>query len=206
MTMSPGPRILATLLASTVLACGGSPPSHPEPRKVGPVAGEAAVDKPFVGFRQASLVIDRLETPVAPPITAGSRPSPATMASDAPDVVTVLDDGSLVAHRNGRATIRAVRGGGPLAVEVLAASGLRAEPSALRIAPGKSPLPVLKAGDATIPASSVAWFSNAPGIAMVEDGRVRAGPSKGTATLTAVYGGEKVQVTVVVANREPRRK
>ena len=197
-------RTLVTLLAATLAACGGSAPAQLEQQKVGPVAGEAAVDKPFVGFRQSLLVIDRLEVPVAPPITAGSTHSPTTVGSDSPDVVSIHADGSLVAHRNGRATIRAWQGGGTLTVEVLAVSGLRAEPPTLRVGPGTAALPVLRSGEAAVPAAAVSWFSNTPEIAMVEDGRIRAGPAKGTAVLTAVYGGERVKVTVVVGN--PRGK
>lgn len=198
--------VLAALIAAGMTACGNPSPAPPETGKAGPVAGEAAVDKPFVGFRQAGLTIDRFETPVAPPVTPGSSTSPATLASDAPDVVSVQSDGALVAHRNGRANVRAVPGGGTLAVEVVAVSGLHAEPPTLRVGPGTAAPPTLKSGDIAIPAGAVTWYSNAPNVAMVEDGRVRAGPAKGTAILTAVYGGEKAQVTVVVGNRDTRRK
>lgn len=198
--------VLAALVAAGMTACGNPSPGPPETGKVGPVAGEAAVDKPFVGVRQASLTIDRLETPVAPPVTPGSSPSPAGLVSDAPDVVSVQSDGSLVAHRNGRATVRALPGGGALAVEVVAVSGLHAEPPTLRVGPGTAALPMLKSGDIAIPAGAVTWYSNAPNVAMVEDGRVRAGPAKGTAILTAVYGGERAQVTVFVGNRDTRWK
>ena len=195
---------LGSILAASLIACGGSGPPPPETRKVGPVAGEAVVDKPFVSFRLASLTIDRLETSVAPPVTPGSSPTPATLASDAPDVVSISADGALIAHRNGRATVRAVPGGEALAIEVLAASVVRAEPPTLRVGPGMAALPALKSGETAIPAGAVSWYSNAPDVAMVEDGRIRAGPAKGTAVLTAVYGAEKVQVTVVVGL--PRKK
>jgi len=198
--------ILIAHVAAGLPACGGSGPSSLEARKAGPVAGEAAVDMPIVEFCQASLTIDRLELPFAPPITPGSTPSPTTMASDAPDVVSIQADGGLVAHRNGHATIRALEGKGSLEVEVIAAAGLRAEPLVLRVHPGIAALPMLKSGDATLPIGAAMWFSNTPDVAMVEDGRIRAGPARGTATLTAVYGGEKVQVTVVVGNHGPRKK
>lgn len=197
---------LAILLAAGLVACGESTSSLPEQKKVGPVAGEAAVDKPLVGFRQAALTIDRLERPIAPPVTPGSSPSSTTLVSGAPEVVSIQADGSLVAHRNGRATIRALQGGGSLMVDVLAASGLRAEPPSLRVGPGIVALPALTSGDTAIPAGSATWYSNAPDVAMVEDGRIRAGPAKGTAILTAMYGDENVQVAVVVVNREARRK
>ncbi len=199
-------RILAPMLAATLAACGGSAPALPVQQKVGPVAGEAAIDKPFVGFQQSSLTISRLETPVAPPVTPGSMPSPTTIGSDSPEVVGIQADGSLVAHRNGRATIRALQGGGTLAVEVLASTGLHAEPPSLRTGPGTHALPVLRSGDATVPAGSVSWFSSAPDVAMVEDGRIRAGPSRGTATLTAVYGDERVRVPIVVGDQGPRAR
>lgn len=206
MTTRHGIWIIAAFLAATITGCGGSALPLPEPPKVGPGAGEAAVDKPFVEFQQASITIDRFETPVEAPVTPGSSPSPATIASDIPDVVSIRDDGALVAHRNGRATIRALQGGGSLAVEVLAASGLRVEPSTLRVSTGFAALPAIKSGDTAIPAGAVSWYSNAPEVAMVEDGRIRAGPTKGSAVLTAVYGGDRVQVTIVVGRREQRKK
>lgn len=198
--------VLAALIAAGMTSCGNPSPAPPAAGTVGPEAGEAAVDKPFVGFRQATLAIDRFETPVALPVTPGSSPSSTTLASDAPDVVSIQADGSLVAHRNGRATIRALQGRGTLAVEVLAESGLRAEPPTLRVGFGMAALPVLKVGEAVIPADAASWYSNAPDVAMVEDGKIRAGPAKGMATLTAVYGSEKVQVTVVVGSQVPRKK
>lgn len=199
-------RTLAVLFALGVMSCGNVSAPPPDSSKTGPRGGEAAVDKPFVAFKEPSVSIDRLELPVAAAVAPGSSPSPATMVSDTPDVVSIQADGTLVAHRNGRATIRALQGGGSLTVEVIAASGMRAEPRTLRVGPGTAALPVLMSGDATVPAGAASWFSNAPDVAMVEDGRIRAGPSKGTATLTAVYGGERVQVTVDVGNRDTRRK
>ena len=44
------------------------------------------------------------------------------------------------------------------------------------------------------------WASNAPGVALVIEGRLQAGDAAGTATITAESGGQRAQARVVVAN------
>jgi hypothetical protein len=96
-----------------------APPATPDPR-IAEVQGQLA--RAFVVFSGAALEIDRVGEPVAAPVLVGSRPSPETMTSDAPDVVSVETDGRLLAHREGRASIRSASGGPSLAVTVRIAS------------------------------------------------------------------------------------
>lgn len=90
-------------------------PTTPDPR-IAAIQGDLA--RHFVVFAQTSIEIDQLATPFAAPVTVGSRPSPSTMISDAPDVVSVEPDGRLLGHRAGHATIRASTGGPALQVSV----------------------------------------------------------------------------------------
>lgn len=196
--MRVGPNAAVLLLIGIVAACGKSDVSTDPATSLGPKIGEAALDKPFASFRDRALNIDRLESPVVVPLTPGSTASSATLVSDVPDVVTVLGDGSLVAHRNGKAAIRALAGGGVLEVTVLASAGLQADPSEMDLYPGTASLPVLRTVEGPVPSETANWYSTAPQVAMVEDGRIRAGPTKGVATLTAVHGGEQVRITVRV--------
>jgi len=76
------------------------------------------LDRAFVVFLAPALTVGELAGRVRPPVTVGSRPSPATMASSAPEVVSVEADGSLVPRRAGRAEIRALGGKSQLEVTV----------------------------------------------------------------------------------------
>jgi hypothetical protein len=115
----------AALVLSSLAACEApvpqawAPPARPDPQVA---ANQARLARPFVVFAEETLQIDRLGDPVAAPITVGSRASPETMSSDAPEVVSVEPDGRLLAHGQGRATIRASTGGPLLRVEVAAVS------------------------------------------------------------------------------------
>jgi hypothetical protein len=191
--------ITTVLLLVGILAACGKSDVTPEPgNSLGPKIGDATLDTPFASFRDRALNIDRLESAVVVPLTPGSTASSATLVSDVPDIVTVVGDGSLVAHRNGKATVRGVPGGGVLEVTVLASAGLRADPAELDLSPGTASLPVLRTVDGLVPSGAATWYSTTPQVAMVEDGRIRAGPTKGVALLTAVYGGEQVRITVRV--------
>lgn len=129
--VTPAPRrqhraARASLLAVIALAgcepalpSASAPPAAPDP-KVAEL--QRQLDRPFVVFSAARLEIDRLGEPVAAPITVGSRPTQETMASDAPDVVSVEADGRLLARREGRARIRSYTGGPELLVTVRVAS------------------------------------------------------------------------------------
>lgn len=117
-------RRAAFALAASLAACQAEAPGTP------PAAGDehqrrveevrAQLDRDFVVFRESELRIEQLEAPVPAPITVGSRPSPVTMASSAPEVVSVQPDGALVAHRAGSAVIQAAGTGSRLTVVVLA--------------------------------------------------------------------------------------
>lgn len=116
----------AVLLAILASAC--EPPAPPQtwapPVTPAPQIAEVQqqLARPFVVFASAELEIDQIGEPVATPVQVGSRPSPATMASDAPDVVSVEVDGRLLARRAGRARLRAATGGPELVVTVRLAS------------------------------------------------------------------------------------
>ncbi len=191
-------RTLAAAGAIALWGCGGEDSAARQKATSRP----SAAQPPFVVFRQPELVIDQIEVPVPAPVTVGSRPSPATMSSDAPDVVSVGQDGRLVAHRSGRATIRALgAGSSTLAVQVLAASAGVVEPPALTIPPGaEGSLKFLVAGGGEeAPPAAVKWFTSDPEVALIERGRVRAGRKPGVTRVTAIYGGARAGATVTVA-------
>jgi hypothetical protein len=146
------------------------------------------------------LVIDRLGDPVAAPVAVGSSPSPETMSSDARDVVEVAPDGSLVGIRAGAATVRAAGTGQALHVTVRPVSAVVLAPSTLALRTGeRRDLVLLAAEDGKpLPPGSIQWFTDAPGVALVREGRVEAGESAGTATVTALYGGARAQARVRV--------
>jgi len=77
------------------------------------------LDGEHVVFSEPSMLIERLGVPLAPPVTVGSRPALATLASDDPGVVSVEEDGRLLAHRAGRTLLRAVGSSSVLAVVVV---------------------------------------------------------------------------------------
>ncbi len=123
---SAGPGAAGAVLAlAALLGCDPGPPQAWAPPAT-PDPGIAGVrqqlDRPFVVFSRAELEIDRLGEPVLAPILVGSRPSPATMTSDTPEVVSVEADGRLLAHREGRAGLRSPSGGPVLTVTVRVAS------------------------------------------------------------------------------------
>jgi hypothetical protein len=87
------------LLAASLGACGDRPPPEAGGEAAAKVAGAtSAPAEAFVVFTSSSLTIDRLEVPVPVPATVGSTPSPLTLSSDAPEVVSVDASGALVGH------------------------------------------------------------------------------------------------------------
>ena len=121
----------ASLIAfAMVTCCEGGAPQPDAPRESPPPSGAQValetrlrrareeLDREFVVFSVPTLAIDRLGVPVPPPVTVGSRPGPGTLLSDAPDVVRIDWDGSLIAVREGAAHVRAVGTGSSLAVTV----------------------------------------------------------------------------------------
>ena len=119
-------HILGLALASgAVLACDAPPPQAWAPPAVQDPrvpALQQELARPFVVFSRAEMSIEQLDVSVDAPIQVGSRPSPATMVSSAPEVVSVQADGRLVAHREGAAHLRASTGGPELIVSVRLAS------------------------------------------------------------------------------------
>lgn len=132
-------NLLAGLAAAAVLHACGNPSPKVEPGSAPPVPPQLApaseqqtrldarleqarreLDRDFVVFAAPGLVIDRLGSPVAAPVTVGSRPGPRTMTSDDPDVVSVGADGTLVAHRQGTTRVRSEGSGSSLTVVVRA--------------------------------------------------------------------------------------
>jgi len=105
-------------------------PSRSRPVRAPEVpAGQAAEpasasgERPFVVFAQPRLLIDRLGTPFAPPVTVGSTVSAETLRSDAPEIVEIDSAGALVGRRNGRTLVRSLADGSQvLEVEVQAAT------------------------------------------------------------------------------------
>lgn len=113
------------LLSGALLACDSPPPqAWAPPAVLDPkvLAAQQELGRAFVVFSRTEMVIDQLDVPVAAQVQVGSRPSPATMASNAPEVVSVEADGRLVAHREGTARLRASTGGPELIVSVRLAS------------------------------------------------------------------------------------
>ncbi len=188
-------RKVGLLVALALLSCSRSrDEGSPE------MAAEGPVRTPFVLFSAESLVIDRLGAPVPVPVAVGSTPSPQTIASDAPDVVSVGPDGSLLGHRNGRATLTARGGlGSVLVVQVLAASTVAISPRELELRAFDHAQLRLFAEDGgeEIPGAAAQWFSDAPGVTLVKAGRVEAF-APGRAVVTAVYGGVSAKAMVHV--------
>jgi len=117
------PRLAAILLAGGLLGgCQEAPPDAlaqgaPSPEVV-KIQREFA--RPFVVFASRTLEMERLEEPMVAPVLVGSRPSPQTLWSNAPDIVSIEQDGRLVAHRPGQALVSARNGGPALSVVVRA--------------------------------------------------------------------------------------
>jgi len=198
-------RRVALLMALVVGCGGGSEKRAGQPAL--PPPPDPKLDKPFVAFRQPSLVIDRLETPMPAPVTVGSQPSPVTMESDAPEVVSVDATGALVAHRAGSAKVRPIgTGGAALSVEVRPVSVIAIVPPRISIAPGGETRVRLVAGGSgeAVPAKSVQWLTTDPGIAFVDGGTLRAGKRIGKARIVARYGGQEASAEVLVGVK-PRK-
>lgn len=192
-----GRRVLAAIGLCTV-AAGCHLESHSEPDGNGKLRQLVAPsERPFVVFLDRSLFIGRLEMPVAPPVTVGSSPSPATISSDAADIVSIDPSGRLVAHRSGSTVIRAAETGSILQVEVRDAEAFRATPQKLELAHGGEASVRIATRDGTaVPPLAMTWATSAPDVATVSNGVVRAGTRPGTAHIVAQY--RDVQITIPV--------
>ncbi len=189
--------VVVAAIAALGMACG----RRDEGGAGAPRAQASAMDEPHVVFTRSALTIDRLEVLVPAPVTAPSQPSPATLASDAPGVVSIDDHGRLVAHSRGRAVIRATGGGGgTLAVDVVLPELLEADPPRVVLAPGGSVgIFVRDEGGRQLPESAVVWDTSAPNAVVVSRGNVHAFSTLGQFEVTARVGDVRVAVPVLVS-------
>lgn len=181
-------RRLNAAVVLLAIACGTRDDAHLEEsrRLNAPAIGTSSVDAPHVVFAASELVIDELEVPTAVPVSIGSSPSRATLSSSAPDVVSVLVDGRLQAHRNGTATIRAASSS--LHVTVRTVTALRIEPTSIDLAPGQEVSLRVLGDERVLDAAAVRWFVSNPTAVSIIDGRARGGFATGVATVEAVHG------------------
>lgn len=195
--------VLAAVVFAVAAACDSSPQAVPS----GSEGGPALSPEEFVVFSRERISIPRLGVPVAMPVTVGSSPSPATIASDNPGVVAITADGELVGVRNGRANVLNVtRPGDALLVVVEAATSLALEPPTLVLHPGETRAFRLVAteGLREVRASDAEWASDATTVARVIDGTVQAGRTTGSAWVVATYGDGSARALVVVRARRPQ--
>jgi len=195
-------RFIVAVVVSLALSCGGSRESSNEPGKVSiPPPGAAAADKPHVVFTDSRLHIDRLEERVALPVTTPSRPSQSTLDNDSPDVITVTEDGGVVAHREGTATLRPThKGAAALVVTVTTPSAIELKPKAVTLkAREATQFVVLDASGREIPKSAVHWATSDSNGVVVSDGRATAFGKAGTYELVARVGGARATARVEVS-------
>lgn len=190
-----------------LLACGREGAREPEPPRAPSEAAAPLGTRPFVVFARTELLIDRLEVPVAAPVTVGSSPSPATLTSDAPDVVSINAGGAFVGHRDGTATIRSAAGGS-LRVRVDAAEfqSLVLAPRRLSLAEGAvGGLRLLDgATKREIAAERAVWQTSDPRVATMVGTHILAGRHPGRARITARLG-ERTAEAIVVVGRTDRK-
>jgi hypothetical protein len=160
-------------------------------------AQTAAPEAPFAAFYLSTMVVDRLETPVAPPYAAGSTRSGPLLTSSDPKVVTVDSAGNLVGHRNGQATIR-TSGGSSLSVVVQAVSAIRIEPGQLNLRPGEKKQIQLLADGTMVAAEAVHWTTTDPNIATAEGLTIAGGKMEGAVLVNASVGDATAVVEVTV--------
>jgi len=151
----------------------------------------------YIAFRQRSLILAELETPVPPPVTVGSTAAPDLLSSSDPSVVSVDGYGNIVAHRNGDVLLSSP-GGGSLHVTVRVAGSLRIVPEKVRLDPdGRVNVRVLSDGH-DLPEGAYRWETTDPNVAAGYGGVVRAGLQAGSATLTARSGKQAAEMSVSV--------
>jgi hypothetical protein len=184
------PRRSTALMAAAVLsACSsGAPPGQDE---------RAPAPQSFAAFRFPSMNVDRLESPVEPPYAAGSSRGAGLLSSSDPGIVEARPDGTLVAHRNGNATVRS-RNGATLSVTVLAARSLQIDPPRLSMQVGTQRTVAVKADGQPVDGRGLRWLTEDPSVAVASGLQVTSGRSPGSATLTAMLGDAKATLTVDV--------
>jgi hypothetical protein len=140
------------------------------------------------------------------PVAVGSIASPATIESDAPEIVSVNDTGHFVAHRNGNAFVhaRGNRSNG-FTVEVRSITGLWVTPGVAELKTGEAlPLKIIANDGSLVNPEAMSWATSDPSVAMVDRGRVEAGKHSGRARLVATYGGVTARVLVTVSDRSSK--
>jgi uncharacterized protein YjdB len=179
--------VLLAISALSLMACQS--PAAPQET--------AAPEAPFAAFYLSSMVVDLLETPVAPPYAAGSTRSGSLLTSSDPNVVTVDAGGNLVGHQNGQATVR-TSGGSALRVVVQAASAVRVEPAQLDLRLGEKKQIQVLADGALVPGEAVRWTTTDPNVATAEGLTIAAGKTEGVVLVNASVGGATATVEVAV--------
>jgi hypothetical protein len=169
--------------ACALLACGVDSTRHDGATAL------ARLNRPFVAFSRPELLIDRLETPVAAPVTAGSRLTHSALVSHDPAIVSIDPTGELVAHRNGKATVTSKDSPLPLLVTVMTGDHLTLRPAAVSLNLGEHMRLRAFLDESEVPATLARWGTGAPAIAEVDRGVLHA------------VGGGRTRVTVEFAGR-----
>ncbi|MFF0825792.1 Ig domain-containing protein [Brevibacillus sp. NPDC003359] len=127
--------------------------------------------------------------------------SKATWKTSKSSVATVNDDGVVTAKSKGTATITAKYKGYEVEVEVYVdtdSSGkLEADESSISLKKGDRDTIQLTYDDERLSGSKATWKTSNSSVATVDDGVVTA-KGQGTATITATYKGDKVEIRVKV--------
>lgn len=127
--------------------------------------------------------------------------SKATWKTSKSSVATVNDDGVVTAKGKGTATITAKYKGYEVEIDVYVdtdSSGkLEADESSISLKKGDRDTIQLKYDDEKLSGSKATWKTSNSSVATVDDGVVTA-KGQGTATITATYKGDKVEIRVKV--------
>jgi len=186
----------AIALCAVTLSC--TPASGPEQPSQPPAR--------FVAFRAPKMFLDRLERPTEPPYAAGSARGGDMLVSSDPTVVGVDPAGNLIAHRNGKASIRAADGAA-LEVTVQSARSLKITPSRFEIEPGaRREVEVTIDDGQRVAPEARRWQTSNPNIAAANGSTVQAGTIQGAVSLTAGLGDASAGVVVVVRARPQRNQ
>jgi hypothetical protein len=190
----------ATALALTLLACE-QPRSNPAEHAVASAESSQGIRR-FVAFREPTVRIASLETPMAPPVAVGSTLAGDLLSSSDPDVVSIDASGNLIAHKNGSTVVR-TNSGATLRVIVNAIAVLQVAPDHLEMVGGRTASVRIVGDGSELPAGSYHWETTNPNTAMASASTVHAGYTPGTATLTVRSGNATSTLKVVVL--EPRK-
>ncbi|KQL44360.1 Ig-like domain-containing surface protein [Brevibacillus choshinensis] len=134
---------------------------------------------------------------------SGSKASWSTSKSS----VATVDDGVVTAKGKGTATITAKYKNDKVEIEVIVGGGgsssdlLEADETDITLKKGDKETIKLYYDDKIVSASSATWTTSKSSVATVSKGVVTA-KGNGTATITAKYKGEKVEIEVTVKNSD----